>query len=103
MEQNLSSPVSENTGKARFSGHRFRGKARFRGQIPPDDATVFTLSGKLDLEDIFVKLCRKDHFRLYFHVFQLKKSKFGDFQEISETARWAGSMMHPKRAFCGCH
>ena len=41
----------ENTGKARFRGTRFRGKAHFIGQKHPDDATVFTVDGKFDLED----------------------------------------------------
>ena len=42
------------TVKARFKGTRFRGKARFRGQTPLDDATVFNVRGKLDLEDKFL-------------------------------------------------
>ena len=47
-------PFTFNTGKARFNG-QFRGKSLYRGQMPPDDATVFTVRGKLHLEDNYFK------------------------------------------------
>ena len=49
--------VTPSTCKARFRGTQFRGKAPFRGQRTHDDATVFTVRGKLELEDkFFVKI-----------------------------------------------